>query len=133
MNIDIKDYFMSGIQSDLVGFCGEHVLGNRKTAFKEALKFLLESQFVQISDEDLDAYMVIVGSGMGVECSGDASDIAFYELAEKPFVLRQDIRRQYHIELYARFRDNIIVIIGGDSRTALNLVTSLRVIPGTSY
>ena len=53
---------------------------------------------------------------MGVECSGDTSDIVFYELAQKPFVLRQDIRRQYHIELYAKFRDDIIVIIGGDSR-----------------
>ena len=48
MNIDIEDYFMSGHQSDLVEMSGKHVLDNRVDAFKEALKFILETQFVKL-------------------------------------------------------------------------------------
>ena len=88
----------------------------KREAFREALRFVLENQFVQISEEDLEAFMVVIGSGMGVECSGDTSDISFYELAEKTFVLQPEFQRKYHVEFYARFRDDIIVVLGGDSQ-----------------
>ena len=51
---------------------------------------------------------------MGIECSGDVSDVSFYELAEITFVLVPEVIQKYHLEFYARFRDDIIVILGGD-------------------
>ena len=65
MKIDIKDYFMSGHQSDLVDMNGKHVLDNRVVAFRQALKFLLETQFVKLSNHDLHVFMVVIGSGHG--------------------------------------------------------------------
>ena len=51
---------------------------------------------------------------MGLECSGDVSDVTFYELAEKGFVLCEEFILLYNIEFYFRFRDDILVILGGD-------------------
>ena len=52
---------------------------------------------------------------MGLESSGDVSDIAFYELAEKPFACRQDVIDLYKVKLYPRFRDDIVVILACDA------------------
>ena len=78
------------------------------------MEFVLKNQFVELSSEELEVYKVELGSGMGVECSGDTSDIAFYELAEKDFALNPEVQNKYDVQFYARFRDDILVILGCD-------------------
>jgi len=50
---------------------------------------------------------------MGLLCSGEISDFLFYQLAEKYFVLRDEIRLKYHIKFYARFKDDLFIVLGG--------------------
>ena len=69
---------------------------------------------------------MIKGSGMGLECSGDVNDVCFYELAEKDFVLKPEIIEKYCLEFYARFRDDIVVIIAGDAQPRLDFVHELK-------
>ena len=105
---------MSGIHSDLLLKSVKHVQGNLKVAFGKDADFVLKNPFIELSSDDLEAYKVEVGSGMGVECSGDVSDVVFFELAERNFALKPDVRTKYYVQFYARFRDDIIVILGGD-------------------
>jgi hypothetical protein len=46
----------------------------------------------------MEIYKVYLGSGMGIECSGDCVDITFYELAEKSFVLSPDVIALYDVQ-----------------------------------
>ena len=53
----------------------------------------------------------------GENNSGDVCDISFYEMAEKDLCLNPVVPGKYHIEFYARFRDDIFVVASGDSRS----------------
>ena len=92
-----------------------HVLPRRKEAFEKALKFVSENQSVEIEAEALEVYLVQIGAGMGLEMSGDVCDVAFYEMVERNFVDTPAFKDVYHVEFYARFRDDILVILAGDS------------------
>ena len=63
---------------------------------------------------------------MGLECSGDINDITFYELAEVCFVLLPAIKAKYDIQFYARFRDDIFIVIGGSSESRVEFVHEFR-------
>ena len=56
---------------------------------------------------------VVVGSGMGIGCSGDVSDLALAIMAEISYALDPRVQAKYEIDLYVRFRDDIFIIIGG--------------------
>ena len=85
VKIDIKDYFMSGDQSELPRLCQNHVIDYRQEIFGKVCKWILGHQYVELHGEDRNIYKVVKGSGMGLECSGDVNDLCFFEMAEKNF------------------------------------------------
>ena len=90
------------------------MIQKRQHVFGKLLCWVLEHQYVELDEDDLWIYHVIIGSGMGLECSGDVSDASFHELAEGSFILRSDVVSKYGIEFYARFRDDILLILSCD-------------------
>ena len=50
---------------------------------------------------------------MGLEMSGDVCDIAFHDMVDKDFVDSSEFKDRYHVEFYARFRDDILVCLAG--------------------
>ena len=100
---------------------------HRRISFKKALEFVLDHQFVQLSADDLYIFKVLVGSGMGLEMSGDVSDIAFHEMVEAEFVLNESVREKYHVEFYGRFRDDILLIIAGTPESRREFIDCLKV------
>ena len=122
MKIDVQDYFMSGEHPVLPGKTSPHVLPHRRVAFEKALKFVVENQFVESEANALEIYKVLVGAGMGLEMSGDVCDVAFYDMVERGFVDSSEFRSVYRVLFYVRFRDDILVILGGtpDTRKAFS-------------
>ena len=57
------------------------------------MAWVLDHQFVELSPEDLRVFKTIVGSGMGLESSGDTNDICFYEKAEHILFLSRRSKR----------------------------------------
>ncbi|CAK0828489.1 unnamed protein product [Prorocentrum cordatum] len=110
--LDIKDFYMSGEHGLLINECARHIAEGREH-FRAMLSSIVRNQYVCLSD-DFDAhpfvYRVLRGTGMGLCCSGEVSDLVFYSTVEEPFVLRSDIRREYGIVFYGRFRDDILCI-----------------------
>ena len=119
---------MSGETKDFVDVCPSAApsqcngrAGFRK-AFRDLLCIFLESQFVVQSRRKLKpsspVFPVMIGSGMGSIVSGSVSDYAFYCLAESNFLLDPTVRTQHHIRGYMRFKDDLLLILGGskDSR-----------------
>lgn len=114
LKIDIEDFFMSGRHSKLLELCAPKVPACRREGFKQMLAFVLDNQFVEVVPTSLYIWKVVQGSGMGLECSREVSDTAFHCLAEESVVLNPTIRRKYRITFYARFRDDIFIILGGE-------------------
>ena len=117
---------MSGQHSEMPSMCEEHVADNRRETFREALEFVLDNQYVEFSNGALEVFKVLIGSGMGLECSGDVSDICFHEMVEVGFVLDEEIRKKFFVEFYGRFRDDILVVLGGDSDTRLAVAREMK-------
>ena len=86
---------MSGRHDNLANMSAKHVFGKRRQkSFRETVLWLLDNQFVQLSPDDLFVYKVLQGSGMGLESSGDISDVCFFELVEKAFTLRPEVQEK---------------------------------------
>ena len=60
---------------------------------------------------------VRIGSGMGMICSDETSSINFYCLAEQPFLLNQDVRNEFGIVEYFRYKDDLLVFTSADQQT----------------
>ena len=111
VKIDVKEYVMSGSHSMLLDEASKFFTGAERRRFRQALRFILENQFVQLYDSDW-VHQVICGSGMGAMCSGEVSDAALYHLAEKSVLSRQYME-QVGVLAYYRFKDDILAILDG--------------------
>ena len=114
LKIDIKDYCMSGNYNELPKSCASTVAIQHQSAFRELLNTVLRNQFVETMNSSgvKEVFRVLVGSGIGLLCSGEVSDVCFYVSAEKNFVLLPAIRAKYEISFYARFKDDTIISLG---------------------
>ncbi|CAK0830507.1 unnamed protein product, partial [Prorocentrum cordatum] len=110
--LGIKDFHMSGEHGLLVNECTRHIAEDREQ-FRAMLSSIVRNQCVCLS-ADFDAhpfvYRVLRGTSMGLCSSSEVSDLVFYSTVEKPFVLRSDIKREYGIVFYGRYRDDIMCI-----------------------
>ncbi len=68
---------MSGEHRDLVQSCASSVQDNLKVPFRALLLSILSSQYVVLDHDDERCWQVKVGSGMGLVCSGEVSDVCF--------------------------------------------------------
>ena len=51
---------------------------------------------------------------MGLRCSGDHCDYAFFILAETSFLLDETVRARYVVRAYFKFKDDLFLVLGGD-------------------
>ena len=116
--VDIKNFFMSGEQPAIADSCSLTSLENRQHAFRKLHEFVLTNQLVEMDEKSEKVFKVKVGSGMGLECSGEANNFLFYRKAERNFVTNKNVREQFCLSSYARYQDDIFYTIGGtkDSR-----------------
>ena len=125
LKIDVRDFFMSGRTQQLnaisTGAAPLAVNGKAgfRRMFKDLLEVLLDPQYVAKNRRSLVeasiVYKVIIGSGMGVISSGAISDVCVVCLCESGFLLDESVRARFHIRAYARFKDDLFFVIGGDA------------------
>ena len=88
------------------------------------LRFVLENQFLQL-DHYPAFFQVMSGSGMGLACSGEVSDAAFYFLAEKELLSNAEYLRSVGIVAYFRFKDGIVAFLDGVRRGPMKFFNDL--------
>ena len=69
---------MSGVHSDIVSHSSAFLDGGLKAAFKALLSTILDCQYVTCDTCPDVVWKVLVGSGMGLQCSGEVSDAAYF-------------------------------------------------------
>ena len=79
---------------------------------------LLKNQFIS-AEKGGDVYNVTIGSGMGLICSADVSNAAFYILVEHDAIKIGTYESGVSLLLYGRYMDDIITIVDGE-RTSRN-------------
>ena len=117
IKIDIKNYFMSGDHQTLIDQSSRCIRRKVRDLYKSMLDTILQAQWIAPHRGSNKTFRVTIGSGMGMPCSGEVSDAAFYFLAEDDFVLNERIRSHYRVYSYYRFKDDILLIIGGNKET----------------
>ncbi len=113
--VDIKEFFMSGVHGRLVELCAKHVALDLRDSFIKVASFVLSSQYVQVSGCNDVCWKVRKGSGMGVSCAGDLSNVSFWELAERDTLVDETFRGQHGIVFYARYADDLMIVTDGSS------------------
>ena len=128
LKIDIRDFFMSGEHNDLLRHAMKGFDQTHRTELGDLLDHILTTQYVDYGMCDGGrtgpCAQVKIGSGMGLICSGEVSDFCFLELVDKPSVLNPLIREQYEVHFYGRFKDDMLVILGGSSDPRWNSGTN---------
>eukprot|EP00438_Fugacium_kawagutii_P000047 Skav211389 [mRNA] locus=scaffold8085:1910:3208:+ [translate_table: standard] len=114
VKVDIKDYFMSGTREELQQFASELLGAGIRNVGKQVIDFLLTHQYVQSDFCPQQMWQVVVGTGMGLNFSGELSDAAFYTMAEKWAISDPDIFGLAGILGYWRFKDDILIIVRSD-------------------
>ena len=122
---DIKDFFMSGAHSTIINSCASEIHENIRDPFRLLLGAILSSQYVKLPEalrvmetrSKPTHFRVKKGTGMGMLVSGEASDIAFYSLAERTWALLPRVRRKHKVRFYGRFKDDGLIIFCGSSRS----------------
>lgn len=113
--LDIDDFYMSGTAGDLSLYSAMDMPASRE--LRELIFQMLASQRVELPidyQNKVESYTVNIGSGMGLHASGAISEKVFLELVEKPFAIKPSIQEEYGIMLYARYRDDILIIADRD-------------------
>ena len=114
VKVDIKDYFMSGTREELRQ-CGSELLHDEiRDVGKEVIDFLLSHQYVRSEHFPQSVWQVIVGTGMGLNFSGELSDAAFYAMAERWMMDNPGTFDSAGILGYWRFKDDILVVVKQD-------------------
>eukprot|EP00438_Fugacium_kawagutii_P033550 Skav211084 [mRNA] locus=scaffold2002:133662:134778:- [translate_table: standard] len=114
VKVDIKDCFMSGTREELQQFASELLGARIRNVGKQVIDFLLKHQYVQSDFCPQQMWQVVVGTGMGLNFSGELSDAAFYTMAEKWAISDPDIFGLAGILGYWRFKDDILIIVRSD-------------------
>ena len=106
IKLDVKDFFMTGKHHEIIEGCAGHVDPKYERSFRDMCSFILSSQFVKPGFADR-AWQVREGTGMGLSCSGDLSNILLWTKMEKGFVDDLEVKTKYMIWAYMRYMDDI--------------------------
>ena len=85
--------------------------GRTKRALETAISTVLATQLITVPDGGTSVYSVAVGTGMGLPCSGEISDSAFYNRIEKETVGDPRFLERFKIDLYVRFKDDGLFVL----------------------
>lgn len=115
LTADIKEFFMSGQHRELIDFSAAVIEQEaEQIMYRKLATFIVENQVVTLRNQEDIAYKVKRGSGMGVACSGEISDLCFHGLCEKDFATVPEEQSRAGVLFYARFKDDILMIVDGD-------------------
>ena len=78
------------------------------------IDFLLTHQYVQSEHCPHQVWQVVVGTGMGLNFSGELSDSAFYIMAEKWTIGSHHTLESAGVLGYWRFKDDILAAVKSD-------------------
>ena len=126
IKFDIKDFFMSGDHAQLIHESSKPLDGSLLSAFRIILGAVLRNQLVAIDGVDNRAWNVAVGTGMGLLCSGEVSDMAFYYMVEHLFLDNERIRSKFGILYYGRFKDDGLLIVDCATMVSARLVAVMK-------
>ncbi len=126
LKADVKDFFMSGEHKDLIECCSNEIEDSSlKNAFRDIASFIVSNQFISLKDCE-KIHKVKIGTGMGLVCSGEMSDLCFYSLSEKHWSTDRKVMDDHEIYLYVRFKDDILMIVNGESRMWLKYFHEMK-------
>ena len=111
VHVDLKDFYMTGDAKFLVHHVSLMVKRSIRAAFRNALTFLLEHQFISSTLFPGDEFEVIVGSGMGLRSSSTISNCAFLhavELCGLRLLHKHHAFNRYSVKHYYRYADNLL-------------------------
>ena len=100
IKVDVKDFFVSGVHKDFVQESVKAVPAACRHDYKSMLSLILDSQFVDIDEDDQNCYKVCIGSDMGLRCSGEVSDAALWAMMEMNLIDNQKTRETFHIHIF---------------------------------
>ena len=113
IQIDLKDFFLSGSMKELVADIATLLPRSKRTELVlDAIRFLLINQFVRSRAHPGRLWQCEIGSGMGLPHSGEVADAAFYGGVEQ-HILTAACMRTHSIKAYVRFRDDILILANG--------------------
>ena len=84
------------------------------------------------SDQVNNVYRVKTGTGMGNVHSGETADLNFYYAVEKDFATDDATMNRLGIELYVRFRDDILVFMQSDGAKVLEFLQTFKQLSATN-
>ena len=112
---DVDDFYMSGGFGDLADaaafYESDAVMAS---AVSRSVLFLLDHQLVDLQQQAGCVRKVVKGSGMGMNFSGELSDLAFYHERER-WLLRN--LQRFVLKLYLSFKDDLLFVLGRSSET----------------
>ena len=109
IRLDVEDFFLSGDPMSIINDALMAFTGARRLVMKDALTFVLQNQFVTTPEFPDKVWRCRVGTGMGLQHSGDLCDLTFYMKAEKWF-MEDNVLEDFGVLLYQRYRDDIIIV-----------------------
>ena len=125
---DIKDFFMSGEHAALEELSSTCVSAHIRRQYKRLVRFVLESQYVILDGRAVDdiIYQVTCGTGMGIGCSGDISNAAFFAMAERSWAVDPRIQASHGVCGYFRYMDDLLIVVNGTSLQRQKFLRGLR-------
>ena len=126
VKIDIKEYFMEGSHSQFLEYSAPYVAQQWRRTYKHVLQYVLDSQYVEADLLNGRLWKVLKGAGMGLGFSGELCDTTFYSTVERDIVDRPDVLRRHFVELYVRYRDDILILHNGSPDSLKEFLRILR-------
>jgi hypothetical protein len=117
MHLDIKDFFLTGTETELTQPIREGYDATDKKLVLDVAEFLLSSQYVRCDETPGRVWRAVHGAGQGLAHSGAIASFTFNELVEQ-VVCSESFMRDHGIWLYRRYHDDIIL---GATKTELTL------------
>jgi hypothetical protein len=123
--LDIAEFFMSGKHGPLIKHAATCVPSDKVNEFICLAEVILSTQYLTCNGTD-DVWQVTTGSGMGLILSAAISNAAFYDKAER-WATSAEVKSRYHIHLYIRYQDDILIVLSGSMVERLNFMKEFRV------
>jgi hypothetical protein len=108
VKLDIKDFFLSGSSDQIVhDITTPFDYGPRRELIGDATRFLCENQYIGNPFDAESLWQVEVGTGMGLNHSGEVSDFAFWSASER---LMLPLLHTFDIDGWWRFKDDMLIL-----------------------
>ena len=123
---DIKEFFMSGLHTEIIQHSSKVVEQDRRHIYIELLSCLLRNQFVCADDAAAEVAKVLIGSGMGLACSGHVSNAAFWSSVESGYIDSDIHTIPAGLTFYGRFMDDLLLVLDGERSARQEFLRQFR-------